>query len=418
MKKRIKIILLIFIVLLVVMTAIIVIDNKELIHITQEKRAEVEDDMKEKIVSAIESLKTEKGSNVTLDDLTQEWLDSKITDYKCTLIDDASISGKKIIIEENNIVYKVLIDESLNITEIEKDGSSIDLEYESLSKDGENIKILITVRDRENGLNQIEMTDGNIIYCYGKNKVAIDYTVEMGKEYKIKITSENGEESEKTILINDYYYRIIKNLETGIDIDNKSIKTAYNESYKAQLKVQDGYMIDKIYVTMNGVQVPVNRTSKLINIENVIGDIQITVTAMPVITAYGETDSTGKTTLNLEKYVDSASNGSIIYIPEGTYYLNQFALDAYAQVGIADKGKAITFIGENENTILIYKGKESKKRDGCLIQANNSATVIRNMVLEFYPGKENNYSNAIFRWTARKNSQCIYTCQRDYSRVI
>ena len=174
--------------------------------------------------------------------------------------------GKKVIMESKGVICKFLIDEKLNITEIEENKNATTLEYEVLSRDGENIKILLTIANRESGLQQIEFPDGNIIYCNGNEEVAKDYEVQLGVEYKVKITSRDGQIKEETILIEDYYHKITKDLGEGVNIDNKAIKTAYNKPYQATITAGDEYKMNTITVTMAGQPVTVDNTTGIINI--------------------------------------------------------------------------------------------------------------------------------------------------------
>ena len=96
--------------------------------------------------------------------------------------------------------------------------------------------------------------------------------------------------------------------------------------------------------------------------------------------------------------INKAPSGSEIHIKAGTYRLRTMA--GYGQelgAGILDLGKQLTIYGDNEKTILEYYGAESAVRDGCAVQLMNDGSVLRNLTMNFYPGKSENYSNAIFR---------------------
>ena len=257
-------------------------ENGLIAHAKQAKQAQIESDMKEQLTLAMQDLQIEKLGDATLDDVTQEWIDSKIKDYECTVKDDLSISGKKITMEKGGIIGKFLIDERLNITEIEKNGNGAKLEYEVVSRNGEKVTILLTITDKENGLQQVEFPDGNIIYCNGNEEFAKDYEVQLGVEYKVKITSKGGRVKEETILINDYYYTITKNLGEGISIDNPAVKAAYNKPYKAKITTNEGYIIDTLTVKMGEQEIIVDKTTGTINIEKVTGNIEITASELEI----------------------------------------------------------------------------------------------------------------------------------------
>ena len=257
-------------------------DNGLLTRAKQAKQAQIESEMKQELTLALQDLQIEKLGDATLDDVTQQWIEGKIQNYQCTIQEDASISGKKVIMQKGEIIKKFIIDENFQITQIQEDGSSAQLTYEIQSREGDNVKILITIKDKENGIKQIQYPDGDIAYYTGqdqKEEVGIDYTVTLGVEYKFKITSGNGQEKEETILIGDYYHKITKNLGEGISIDNTAVKAAYNKPYQATITARDEYVIDTIKVTMGGQEVAVDKETGVINIEKVTGDIEITATA-------------------------------------------------------------------------------------------------------------------------------------------
>ena len=100
----------------------------------------------------------------------------------------------------------------------------------------------------------------------------------------------------------------------------------------------------------------------------------------------------------LSKAINEATSGQKIYIMAGTYTLTPMVLNSYVQPGIYDQNKALEIFGENEKTILIYDGSQSKSRDGALLRLGNADTVIRNLTFVYYPRSGSNYQKAIFRW--------------------
>ncbi len=375
--------------------------------VNQAKQAQIKAEMKEKLTLSISELQTEKEGKSTLDDIIQEWADNTLEEYNSTITNDASISGKKITMQKSGITGKYIIDENLNITEIEENSSNIEFSYDIYERVDNKVKILIHVQDKENGLARIEFPDeAAIIIEENKNeKKEINYQVEIGTEYKIKIISENGATNEEKILITDYWHNITKKLGEGIEIDNPAVKAEYNKPYQATIKAMDGYEIGDIVVKMGEELVTVDKTTGIINIENVTGDIEIiAIAGNGIIIAVGDTNAdTGEVILNLERYVDQAESGNTIYIPEGEYKLAQInSYHSYAiniQCGINDKGKNLTFVGDNEKTKLIYYGGESSKSNGNSFMCLNNTTIIRNMIIEFYPGKNNYLHNALFSHT-------------------
>ena len=254
-------------------------ENGLLAKVKKAKEAEIKAEMKEELTLALHDLQIEKRAEATLDDVTQDWIKGQIKKYECTVNDDASLSGKQVIMKKDKIRGKFLIDGNLNIIEEEYNESSIEFSYETREREGNKINIAIIIKDEINGIKEVQMPDGTIYPYNKKEQVGIDYSVELGVEYKVKITSESGEVVEKTIKIDDYYYKVTKNLGEGIKIDNTAIKTAWNKPYQATITTEENYIIDTITVTMGGQAVTVDKTTGVINIDKVTDDIEITATA-------------------------------------------------------------------------------------------------------------------------------------------
>ena len=254
-------------------------ENGLLAKVKKAKEAEIKAEMREELTLALHDLQIEKRAEATLDDVTQDWINEQIKKYECTVKDDASLSGKQVIMKKDKIIGKFLIDGNLNIVEEEYNESSIEFSYETREREGNKINIAIIIKDEINGIKEVQMPDGTIYPYNKKEQVGIDYSVELGVEYKVKITSESGEVVEKTIKIDDYYYKITKNLGEGIKIDNTAIKTAWNKPYQATITTEEDYIIDTITVTMGGQAVTVDKTTGVINIDKVTDDIEIKATS-------------------------------------------------------------------------------------------------------------------------------------------
>ena len=240
----------------------------------QAKKAQIKAEMKEQLVLKISELQLEKNGGATLDDITQEWANTVLEEYKPTISEDASITGKEITMSKNGIFGKYIIDEKLNVTEIEEVTGS-QLTYEVKSRDGENLQILITITNNEDGLKTIIYNDGYVQNANGEKVVSRNCTIQLGVEYKVKIISNSEEEKTETILVNDYYQTITKDLGEGASIDNAAIKTAYNKPYKATITTSDDYILESLTVKMGEQEVTVDKTTGIINIEKVTGDIEI-----------------------------------------------------------------------------------------------------------------------------------------------
>ena len=166
----------------------------------QAKVAQTESDMKESLNLAIQELQVEKLAEATLNDITQEWLTQKLSEYNPTLKEDGTTNSKKVILQKNGIIKTYMIDENLNITEVENK-SGIDFSYEIVKRENGKVKILIKVQDRENGINKVEVPGDAIILNGTREQRGIDQEIEVGTEYKYKVISTSGKEREETILI-------------------------------------------------------------------------------------------------------------------------------------------------------------------------------------------------------------------------
>ena len=152
----------------------------------QAKVAQIESDMKENLNLSIQELQVEKLTEATLDDITQEWLTRKLSEYNPILKEDWTTNSKKITLQKNGIIKTYMIDENLNITEV-KNESGIEFSYEIVKRENGKVKILIKVQDSENGINKVEVPGDAIILNGTREQKGIDQDIEVGTEYNIPI---------------------------------------------------------------------------------------------------------------------------------------------------------------------------------------------------------------------------------------
>lgn len=165
-------------------------ENGLISKVNKAKKAQIEAEMKENLTLAITELQTEKEGKATLDDITQEWANSALQDYETKITTDPTINGKKIKMTKSSVTGNYIINENLSVTEIQKSSGSIEFSYEVKGRTDNKVKVSIHIQDKENGISKVEFPDGGIIECFGRTEYAKDnYEVEIGKEYKIKITS-------------------------------------------------------------------------------------------------------------------------------------------------------------------------------------------------------------------------------------
>ena len=313
--------LIITIIILLILSGIaiasLVGENGLIAKIEDAKKTQIKAEMKEQLTMALQELQIEKRGNATLDDVTQGWLDEIISkEYTTKLKEDASYSGKLIIMTKNKITGKFMIDQNLNIISMEYNINSVEIEYTTISRTDNKIKINIVFTDKINGIKQIDYPEGDPLKVTNGSKepISMNYEVELGKEYKFIITSENGDKTEKIIKIDDYFYNITKTLGEGISIDNTAVKAAYNKPYQATLTTGNEYVIETFTVTMGGETVTVDKTTGIIDIEKVTGDIEITATAkkLEIVTTEAYINTTASATSSVED--NSQTIGKTLYI--------------------------------------------------------------------------------------------------------
>ena len=263
-------------------------ENGLLVRAKQAKKAHIQSEMLEQLTLALNELQVDKEGNASLDDVTQEWINTVISkDYNSQIKEDASFDGKMVVMNKNDVTGKFLISQKLEISKTEYNVSTLEFEYETGKLENGKVKILMKITDKVNGITQIDYPDPSekpLIMNNRKEPVGIDYSVELGKEYKFVITTGDGNKTEKIIKIDDYYYNITKDLGESSVIDNKATKAAYNKTYEATITTEGNYTITGLTVTMDGQNVTtygnniVDINTGKIKIEKVTGDIDIKVT--------------------------------------------------------------------------------------------------------------------------------------------
>ena len=301
-------------------------ENGLFARVKQAKKAHVQSEMQEQLTLALNGLQIDKNGSASLDDVTQEWISSVISsDYNPTIKEDASLNGKLAVMNKNNITGKFLIGQNLEISSTEYNLSSLEFEYETEKIENGKVKILIKITDKVNGLKRVdypEASKDSIIMENRKIPLGIDYYVELGKEYKFVITTGDGNKTEKTIKIDDYYYNVKKTLAENAVIDNNATKAAYNKTYEATVSTEGNYAITGITVTMGGQAVTTSGNNVVdvntgkIKIEKVTGDIDIKVTTKKLeiqYTVVAVSASNSSTATSSEK-ANTIEKGKPLYI--------------------------------------------------------------------------------------------------------
>ena len=260
--------LIITIILLLILAGITITtlggENGLLAKVKKAKEAEIKAEMREELTLALHDLQIEKKAEATLDDVTQNWINEQIKKYECTIKDNASLSGKQVIMKKDKIIGKFIIDVNLNIVKEEYNESSIEFSYEIREIEGNKIKIVIIVKDEINGIKEVQMPDGTINTYSKKTQIGIDYLVELGVEYKIKITSESGEVIEKTIKIDNYNDKYLYNY----GVDNKIVTGGWKGNTQQYSTFSE--LADNLYVNASSSTYSVTAitTNNIIEISN------------------------------------------------------------------------------------------------------------------------------------------------------
>ena len=300
-------------------------ENGLFARVKQAKKAHVQSEMQEQLTLALNGLQIDKNGSASLDDVTQEWISSVISsDYNPTIKEDASLNGKLAVMNKNNITGKFLIGQNLEISSTEYNLSSLEFEYETEKIENGKVKILIKITDKVNGLKRVdypEASKDSIIMEDRKIPLGIDYYVELGKEYKFVITTGDGNKTEKTIKIDDYYYNVTKTLAENAVIDNNATKAAYNKTYEATITTEGNYAITGLMVTMGGQTVTtsgnniVDINTGKIKIEKVTGDVDIKVTTKELKIQYTVAVSASNSASNTSTLnANTIEKGTPLYI--------------------------------------------------------------------------------------------------------
>ena len=350
------------------------------------KKAHMQSEMQEQLTLALNSLQIDKNGSASLDDVTQEWISSVISsDYNPTIKEDASLNGKLVVMNKSNITGKFLIGQNLEISSSEYNLSSLEFEYETEKIENGKVKILIKITDKVNGLKRVdypEASKDSIIMENRKIPLGIDYYVELGKEYKFVITTGDGNKTEKTIKIDDYYYNVTKTLAENAVIDNNATKAAYNKTYEATVSTEGNYAITGLTVTMGGQTVTTSGNNVVdintgkIKIEKVTGDIDIKVTTKELKIQY--------TAVAVSKS-NSASNTSSLEAntqPKGTpLYINIIATlegNSCTVVSKTDNSKTVPYAVNSNGKYTFrvsgtYNGKTISEDKGVTVNQYQSA---------------------------------------------
>lgn len=175
---------------------------------TEQEKAQAKEELQMKIYQLQIKIMDEESREATLEDFNNMIKE----DVDLTFI-SASYKNSETT-EENFKTIKVLynkyiftVDEYLQITDVElnTEAAHVDLTYEVKEKKEEDGKIfyetLIILQSPEK-ITKVVYGEQELYADSGNEKIAFDYKIEKGVEYKFKVTVEDGREVEKTFVIN------------------------------------------------------------------------------------------------------------------------------------------------------------------------------------------------------------------------
>ena len=90
-------------------------------------------------------------------------------------------------------------------TAIFKEEPIKEITYEIYSNKNNIIRLLVSVTDTENGIEEIQLPDGGILTGSNRTQMGIDYKIEKDGEYTFKYKSSTGEEIKDTLVVNDEF---------------------------------------------------------------------------------------------------------------------------------------------------------------------------------------------------------------------
>lgn len=157
-------------------------------------------EMQETLVSAINDMKDKKPGGLKLINVTEESLKIYLEEYKYYVENNIEDNSKIITMKKDDTVGVYKIDVNLNIIEITKHDVNI-LTYKINSYENSKVRITIKIIN-DIGIKSITYPENsNVIECSRKKQVAIDYEVDLNKEYEFIINAEDGSTESKKICI-------------------------------------------------------------------------------------------------------------------------------------------------------------------------------------------------------------------------
>ena len=223
-----------------------------------------------------------------------------------------------------------------------KNNGGDDWDFDNSYKYREDMKDWLTngeakIIKMEDGREWLVSLDGNVEEDESEHidKVGISFDfVQIGDYNNTDDLSANGLTAYNDM---DYatYYSITLNLESATS-SSRIISVKQGESYSTKIEAYEGYVIDSVSISMNGVSITdsvYNSVNDTISIPSVTGDVIVTVTALKISV---DDIAFDYNTLNLSK--NSKKKISLVYSPTN------------AKIG------AITWKSSDDATVIVDNG--------------------------------------------------------------
>lgn len=149
-----------------------------------------------------------------------------------------------ILLISAGITISNIINKNLSPTIKKEELAEMQFSYRATSYENKKFEIVIKVTDN-NGIDTIELPNGNNIKCYGKKQIGIDYQVEDGIDYIFKARNTQGTEKVETVNFIKPKEPKIKDAFTlltlsGADIPKIEIEYDEREDFENYYSIDDG----------------------------------------------------------------------------------------------------------------------------------------------------------------------------------
>ena len=224
-------------------------ENGLFVRAKESKEAYIGAEMEEALIMALQDLQAEKLAEATLDDITQEWANDKLEEYKPIVGISTEPSGKTITMEKLGITRTFLIDGNFAVTNIDETIVTYTTEPEGYTNQNK-VKISITVINPK-GIQTIEKPNGEKIQGEGQTEIKFDYNVTANGAYTFKVIDSTNKEVIKDIVIDKIDKLAPLDFTPEVQINGKDITIISNakDAEKNETSTKSGIDYCEYYLT-------------------------------------------------------------------------------------------------------------------------------------------------------------------------